>query len=190
MSDDTTSFPQAPLTVRLARVGDAGGIGRVHAYSRHATYRGIMSEASLARITVAERSDWWARALTSHDDRWLDLVAEVDGEIVGLSCTGPAGLGSGSTVASYDLYCLYVEPGWERRGLGRALMERTFAWLRERGIVDLQVLCLRGTTAYLFYEAMGGRLVEEGEHDDDGTPLPHRIYLYDLRAAPGSRRAP
>lgn len=181
-------IPHPSPSIRPARLDDAPGIGRVHARSRHATYRGIMSDAALAAITVEERTQWWTRALTSHDDRWLDLVTEVDGEIVGFSCTGPAGRGWGSTVATYDLYCLYLLPDHLRRGLGRALMERTFSWLRERGVPDLQVLCLWGTTAYLFYEAMGGALVEQGEHaDDDGTMLPHRIYRYDLRDAPATR---
>jgi GNAT superfamily N-acetyltransferase len=168
--------------IRSARREDAEGIGRVQAESRHATYRGIMSDASLAKITVEERTRWWARALESYDDRWFVFVVEVSDRIVGFSCTGPAGLGASSTIAAYDLYFLYLLPGWERRGLGRALIERTFSSLRERGIPDVQILCLRGTEAYLFYEALGGRLAEEGHHaDDDGTPLPHRIYHYDLR---------
>lgn len=174
-----SSYPSG--AIRPARPGDAEGIGRVQAASRHATYRGIMSDASLARITVEERTQWWTRALEVYDHDWLVFVVEVSGRIVGFSCTGPVGFGAGSTVATYDLYFLYLLPGWERRGLGRELVERTFSALRQRGVPDVQVLCLRGTNAYLFYEALGGRLVEEGQHvDDDGTILPHRIYHYDL----------
>lgn len=183
MREERPTHPQP--TIRAACLDDAEGIGRVHSRSRRNTYRGIMSDAALAQLTVEERTSWWSRALRSHDSCWLDLVAESDEEIVGFSSTGPAGFGAGSTVADYDLYFLYLLPGWERRSLGRALMERTLAWLRERQVADVQVLCLRGTPAYLFYEAIGGQLVEEGEHiDDDGTVLPHRIYYYDLRRAP------
>jgi GNAT superfamily N-acetyltransferase len=181
MSDQQQS--NLPPVIRRARLQDAEGIGRVHAHSQHATYRGIVSDAFLAGITVEERSRWWTRALESHNAKWLDLVVELGGEIVGFSCTGPAGRSYGSRVAAYDLYCLYMSPGSERRGFGRALLERTFCWLREHDVLDLQVLVLRGTPAYLFYEALGGRLVEEGQHaDDDGTILPHRIYHYDLRS--------
>jgi GNAT superfamily N-acetyltransferase len=181
LSDPRSSSGPVSI-VRPARLDDAEGIGRVHARSQHATYRGIVSDETLAGITVEERSRWWTRALESHNEKWLDLVIEVGSEIVGFSCTGPAGLGAGSTVAAYDLYCLYMSPDSERRGFGRALIERTFSWLRERNVPDIQVLVLRGTPAYLFYEAVGGRLVEEGQHtDDDGTVLPHRIYHYDLR---------
>jgi GNAT superfamily N-acetyltransferase len=189
MSDQQQSNPP---TIRQARLDDAEGIGRVHSRSQHATYRGIVSDAHLARTTVEERSRWWTLALASHDGKpnWLDLVVEVGGEIVGFSCTGPVGRGAGSTVAAYDLYCLYVAPEWLRRGFGRALLERTFAWLRDRNVPDIQVLVLRGTQAYRFYEAMGGRLVEEGHHaDDDGMMLPHRIYHYDLRTAAESSAA-
>jgi GNAT superfamily N-acetyltransferase len=187
MSDQQQSNVIRP-TIRQARLGDAEGIGKVHARSQHATYRGIVSDTMLARVTVEERSQWWTLALESHDGKedWLDLVVEVGGEIVAFSCTGPVGRSYGSTVAASDLYCLYVAPEHMRRGFGRALLERTFAWLRERNVPDMQVLVLRGTPSYRFYEAIGGRLVEEGEHaDDDGTMLPHRIYLYDLRSTPG-----
>jgi GNAT superfamily N-acetyltransferase len=167
----------------VARADDARGIGRVHARSQHATYRGICSDAALAQITVEERASWWTRALESHDHRWLDLVAEVEGEIIGFACTGPAGFSHGSTFTAYDLYCLYMDPDWERRGFGRRLMDRTFAWLRTQEITEIQVLCVSNTPAHLFYEAIGGRLVEEGQHaEDDGTIVAHRIYCYDLRA--------
>ena len=185
MSDQQQLNSSLPPTIRQARLDDAGGIGSVHARSQHATYRGIVSDAFLARVTVDERSSWWTRALARHNANWLDLVVEVDGESVGFSCTGPVGLGFGSTVAAYNLYCLYVSPDCLRRGFGRALLERTFSWLRERNVPDIQVLVLRGTPAYLFYEAVGGRLVEEGQHaDDDGTVLAHRIYHYDLGGRP------
>lgn len=188
MSDQQASsspVPSLPYIVRRARLEDAEGIGRVHARSQHATYRGIVSDAFLARVTVEERSSWWTLAIENHKENWLNLVVEVGGEIGGFSCTGPVGLGAGSTVAAYNLYCLYMAPDCERRGFGRALLERTFSWLRERNVPDIQVLVLRGTPAYLFYEALGGRLVEEGQHtDDDGTVLPHRIYHYDLRGKP------
>jgi GNAT superfamily N-acetyltransferase len=179
------SLELPPPSIRSARIGDAEGIGRVQAASRHATYRGIMSDAALALITVEERTKWWTRALESYNQDWFVFVVEASNQIVGFSCTGPAGLGAGSTMAKYDLYFLYLLPGWERRGFGRQLVERTFGDLRQRGIPDVQILCLRGTNAYLFYEALGGRLVEEGQHvDDDGTILPHLIYHYDLRDAP------
>lgn len=175
------SEQQHPTSIRAARQDDAPGIGRVHARSRHATYRGIMSEAALAHITEAERTDWWTRALTSYDDRWLTLVVEADEEIVGFACTGPTGFGEAEPVAPYDLYFLYLAPGWERRGLGRELVGQTFAWLRARQVAAVQLLCLADTGTHRFYEALGGRLVEEGQHDDgEGTMLRHRVYVYDL----------
>ncbi len=168
-------------TIRPALLADAGGTGSVHARSQHAKYRGIVSAAVLARITVAERTQWWTRALSSHDETWLDLVAEAEDEIVGFSCTGPTGLGAGSSIAAYDVYALYVAPDCERQGIGSRLLERTFDWLRARAILQVQVLCLAETSAHQFYEALGGRRVEESQHSDkDGAILRHLIYVYDL----------
>lgn len=181
MGDASATRESGALTIRPAGLDDAPGIGSVHARSRHATYRGIVSDVVLANITVEERTGWWTRALSSHDGGWLDLVAESEGQIVGFSCTGPAGLGAGASVCAYDVYALYLAPGCERQGIGTLLLERTFGWLRARGIADVQVLCLADTSAHLFYESMGGRRVEEGHHaDKDGTMLRHLIYVYDL----------
>jgi GNAT superfamily N-acetyltransferase len=166
--------------IRPARRDDAEGIGIVHSSSQRAAYRGIMPDSALAKTTIEERTAWWNLALASHGDNWLNLVVESVSEIVGFSCTGPAGLSMGSTIAQYDLYFLYLLPGWERRGLGRALVHQTFSTLRARGVVDLQILCLSQTPALSFYEAMGGRVAETGHHEVDGWQIPHHIYLYDL----------
>jgi hypothetical protein len=85
-----------------------------------------MSDAALAKITVAERTRWWTRALESYNDNWFVYVVEVGDQIVGFSCTGPAGLGAASTVAKYDLYLLYLLPGHHADDDGTLLPHRIY----------------------------------------------------------------
>jgi mycothiol synthase len=52
---------------------------------------------------------------------------------------------------------LVVHPAWRRRGLGEALLRRTFASFRERGVarVSLKVLSNNPTQAWRLYERVG-----------------------------------
>ena len=54
---------------------------------------------------------------------------------------------------------LVVHPAWRRRGLGEALLRRTFATFRERGVprVGLKVLSNNPTHAWRLYERVGMR---------------------------------
>jgi mycothiol synthase len=54
---------------------------------------------------------------------------------------------------------LVVHPAWRRRGLGEALLRRTFATFRERGVsrVGLKVLSNNPTQAWRLYERVGMR---------------------------------
>lgn len=54
---------------------------------------------------------------------------------------------------------LVVHPAWRRRGLGEALLRRTFATFRERGVsrVALKVLSNNPTQAWRLYERVGMR---------------------------------
>jgi len=99
---DNGAASASGVVIRRARLEDAAVIGSIHATSQHATYRGIVPDASLARITPDERLAWWTRALTLRDEHWIDLVVEMNGTVVGFSSTGPSGFSYGSTFSPFD----------------------------------------------------------------------------------------
>jgi len=77
-----------------------------------------------------------------------------------------------------EMYVLGVHPEFHRQGIGRSLVDRAQAWLREKGVEYLQVKTLgpshqdrgyAGTRA--FYEAVGFRPLEEfSQVWDEGNP--------------------
>jgi GNAT superfamily N-acetyltransferase len=110
------------LTVRPARVEDLARLARLHVRCWQETYRGLMSDAVLddpGLVTFRER--FWAAALT--DERYRRhrvAVAEHDGELVGVSMSGPP-LDAG---AAWDrhLFVLYVLAAHHGTGAGPALL--------------------------------------------------------------------
>lgn len=66
-----------------------------------------------------------------------------------------------SVMAGHDghrgwMYYLAVEPGAQRRGLGRAMVQAATRWLGERGVPKVQLMVRSENAAVLaFYEALG-----------------------------------
>lgn len=77
------------------------------------------------------------------------LVAESDGRI------------AASVMVGHDghrgwLYYLAVDPGWQRRGLGRAMVRAAEAWLADAGLPKVQLMVRATNAAVLaFYERLG-----------------------------------
>lgn len=82
-------------------------------------------------------------------DRDLFLVAEIDGRVVGTAMGG------------YDghrgwIYSLAVLPRYQRRGIGRAMIERLESLLAERGCVKIKLQILADNAdAESFYNNLG-----------------------------------
>jgi GNAT superfamily N-acetyltransferase len=73
-------------------------------------------------------------------------VFEIEGAIVGFA-VGDHG--------RRNIWALFVAPGYERRGIGRALHERMVRWLFEQGRDPLWLTTEPGSRAERFYRAAG-----------------------------------
>ncbi|MFA5938311.1 MAG: GNAT family N-acetyltransferase [Sinimarinibacterium sp.] len=73
-------------------------------------------------------------------------VIEADDRIVGFA-TGNA--------ANGNIWALFVEPGHDKRGYGRQLLDALVAWLWSQGLQQLWLTTAPGTRAQHFYEAAG-----------------------------------
>jgi GNAT superfamily N-acetyltransferase len=94
------------------------------------------------------------------EPRFHALLAEVDGEAVGLALY----FFNYSTWVSRDgLYLedLYVRPAHRRKGIAEALVIRLAKIAHERGCKRLQWVVLKENPAVQFYERMGARMLEE-----------------------------
>jgi GNAT superfamily N-acetyltransferase len=74
------------------------------------------------------------------------FVAEVDGAVVGF------GMADGAT---RNVWALFVAPGFEGRGIGRALHDEVLDWLFARGDGPAWLTTAPGTRAERFYREAG-----------------------------------
>ena len=83
-------------------------------------------------------------------DRGRGWVADIDGRIVGFAVADRS---------LANIWALFVEPGCERRGIGRALHDRMMDWLFATGADQAWLTTETGTRAEQFYRAASWRHV-------------------------------
>ncbi|WP_191303678.1 GNAT family N-acetyltransferase [Lentzea cavernae] len=133
------------MTVRLAVFDDAPAVAAVHVQTWQSAYRGLVPDAELDNLSVADRTAMWKRAIP----RGGVWVAELDGTVVGFAAVGP----SDEPDAAFKLYAIYVLPSASGRGLG---FELALASLEGRQDVALWVF-EENPRARRFYERLGFR---------------------------------
>ena len=139
--------------VRPVVAADAERLGAVHVRAWQAAYRGLMPDAYLDALSVAERAQQWRTALVSPaGQRTTRLVSEDEaGCVVAFTGAGPA---PGARCG--EIYVLNVDPSAWGHGHGRALLGAATEHLAREGF-DRAVLWVHpgNSRARRFYEAAG-----------------------------------
>jgi ribosomal protein S18 acetylase RimI-like enzyme len=136
-------FPAGP--------SDAADLARVHVASWRETYRGLLSDAFLARMSEPGFARRFARDLAS-PDRSVTLAAASRHGLVGYAQGGRSRVGGEAEVAT-----LYVLRQAQGHGVGARLMADMARALAARGATSLVISVLRDNIrARGFYEHLGG----------------------------------
>ena len=125
------------IEIRPAVPADIDGISDV----RHAVIENAQTREQLAALGITAQSV--ADSLVRERRGW---VAEETGRIVGFA------IADGATAS---LFALFVQPGHERRGTGRRLLEVAVRWLWDQGLERLWLTTGAGTRAVGFYQSAG-----------------------------------
>lgn len=117
-------------------------------------YRGLVPDAYLASLSVAERTQAWL-AWVSASPEVRVWVAEIDERVVGFSIAGPS-RDEDADASTGELLGIYIEPERFRTGLGRQLFETATRWLKASGFSGATLWVLASNErARTFYEARG-----------------------------------
>ena len=130
--------------LRVATLADIPGMHRV----RMSVRENILSDPSL----ITERD--YADMITVHGRGW---VHESNGRIVGFAV---------GDHARRNIWALFIEPGYEGRGIGRALHDAMVAWLFEQSRDPLWLTTTPATRAESFYRVAGWRHVGAAPHGE------------------------
>lgn len=131
------------MSIRPAGPSDIAGMHRV---------RLSVQENRLVRTVLTELD--YLQHLTVIGQGW---VAEIDGTIRGFAI---ANRENGS------IWALFVEPGYEGRGVGRALQATMLEWMQAAGCTRAWLETEAGTRAEQFYRRSGWRYAGPGASGD------------------------
>lgn len=158
----------APPRVRPASVEDVTAIASVRVAAWLAAYRDLLPQPLLDRLDVPSEAANRRRAWDEQhaDARVAELVAEVDGEVVGWAVAGPSRDDSHS--GEGELLALYVRLEAWGTGAGHRLLLAAQAHLRAHGFDRAYLWVLEGNErAASFYE-------RHGWYEDGATQLDRR----------------
>ncbi len=174
--------------IRPAFEDDAAAIAQLRIDSWRATYRGMIPDAYLDAMSVVASTELWRRILAAAPNRTSTFVAEDAMGLVGFASgmmLDPPKLGMDA-----ELSAIYVRPGQQRAGVGRALVGAIVAAQRAHGATGMVVWVIaanRGARA--FYEALGAELAVEQPFQWDGMDLIEDGYVWRDLAALAAARA-
>lgn len=148
-----------PVNVRPAQSQDADRIAEISWLGWRAAYAGIVDVAILASRSLADvQADWTPYVRAIPDDHLL-LVAQVEAMVAGFVRAGPAtdqDLETSTGTGTVEVYGLYVDPSWQRGGVGRVLLTTACDHLRRRGATEATLWAFADNDSALsFYERLG-----------------------------------
>lgn len=144
------------LVFRAAGLDDLDAIVRLHLKSWRQSMKDLAPTAAYAALDESYRTAQWTRMLGSPgaDDLWL--VCECGGDLVGVG--GACAPTHSSFADRGEIRFLYLDPSYQRRGLGRQLLSRLAGHLVNRGYRAIALSVVEGNApARAFYSALGGR---------------------------------
>lgn len=161
--------------IRRATIDDIHGLARVHCETWKATYRGMVPDAYLDRLSVEKSAGFWERIFRNESRPGAELVALEGDRIVGFVSGGPARY---LPDLDGEIYALYLLPDFHGRGIGRSLMEQMTEWLRSNGLHSYGVWVLADNPTRTFYSHFGGHLCDTKRITLGGSELLEELYAW------------
>jgi ribosomal protein S18 acetylase RimI-like enzyme len=145
----------AEFSIRPATPADAPALAALLARVFANTYGAVIPPAILRSYQDRTFAPESVAAQLAQADL-LPLVAVDSGSLVGASILAPGAPEGHPLPAAVELSRLYVDIAWQGRGVGRALLERSFSRSCEQGYQTIW-LCVweRNEAARAFYRAHG-----------------------------------
>jgi ribosomal protein S18 acetylase RimI-like enzyme len=156
------------VIIRPARVSDAPGIAHVLVDTFLDTYRGIIQDSILNRLSIPGRSTRWEQVIAAKgSDIVLVAVDSKSNRVLGYAYGGSS---RDVSLPDGEIYQLYVHPKAQGQHLGERLFKAFARMLWLEGYVSMVVHVLEGNPAMHFYQRMGGEPMGSRMTTMDGMP--------------------
>lgn len=143
------------VIIRDATPDDALAIAQVHVRTWQCAYRGLMPDALLDGLSIEKRTTTWQEQLSNPEAGSQQLVAELNGKIIGW-CTVGKNSDEDMSSETGELYGIYIDPDYIGQGVGSQLMEVALNRLQKDGYEKATLWVLHSNIkTKKFYEKKG-----------------------------------
>jgi len=173
------SMNKGNMNIRKAVLSDAKGIAKVHVDCWKTTYKNIVSDQYLMKLTYESREQIWINNIPNGS---VYVAENKEGEIIGFSSGGIERSGKYNGYEG-ELYAIYILKEYQGNGIGKALVQPVVKEITELGLNSMLVLVLEDNISRLFYESLGGKKIDTVEVEISGKKLSELVYGWeDIRA--------
>lgn len=149
------------MKTRKATILDVSAIAEVHVASWHGAYKGIVPDEYIRQLSVEKRAASWRKRILDPKKSCI-FVTENKDKIVAFACVGPAR--EEDHEFEGELYAIYADPVFYRRGVGKPLFEKCVEYLKQQGFANFYCWVLEeNKLGRSFYERMKGKTIEGKE---------------------------
>ncbi len=164
--------------LRPARAADVEGIARVHVEAADGVYRAVLPRRLLGPFTYERRVVLWRGLFeVARNPLPIEVASDPEGRILGFAWWRR--VPEADAAFDAEIMSIYVDPAYQRRGLGRRLLGRAASRLVEAGAESCYIwVFLANHTARRFYEAVGGRRTDRGWEVYEDVQVPTLAYAW------------
>ncbi|PEF73681.1 GNAT family N-acetyltransferase [Bacillus pseudomycoides] len=161
------------MNIRNATLTDASGIAKVHVDSWKTTYKDIMPDAFLQKLSYDQSTDSWIKNITK-EGNYVFVAGNGNGKIIGFADCGKR---EGNQVDnSGDLTPIYLLEEYQGKVIGKQLMVKLFNQFEKLGFNRVFVEVLEDNKTRYFYEYYGAELLKNEKIKIAGAELNLLVY--------------
>jgi ribosomal protein S18 acetylase RimI-like enzyme len=173
--------PTRRVAIRPAVWGDIEGMARVAVDTWALTYSEILPRAYLAKMRYVSLENQRSRMMHAQGVHHFVAIEPKAGEVVGFASCGPTRNGGGAIPG--EIYELYVQNGFQGRGIGRRLFRAARNQLASDGHEAMIVWSLSDNPNIGVYPRLGGWRHEKKMIRVGGVSVEETSYTWRLDRA-------
>lgn len=160
------------MKIRAATLRDVYSISKIHIDSWKTTYKGLLSDKYLESLSYKEKEQLWNQVIPKGG---VFVAENESGDIIGFASGGKERTGNYDQFKG-EMYAIYLLEKYQRKGVGSELFKAVIHFLQVENIDSLVVWVVEGNKSCLFYEAIGGIILDSTEVEIGGAKVNEILY--------------
>ncbi|MGL4773379.1 MAG: GNAT family N-acetyltransferase [Clostridium sp.] len=165
------------MIIKEANKENLLSVAKVQVSSNRSTYMGIMPEEYLNNMSFEEKAREWKEKLFNEESTQFMYVVENDDKNI-------VGFAVGSLVRTNDffereIFSIYILKEFQRKGIGKLLIKAMVTNFIKNNVASMILWTLEDNPSRLFYEHLGGKIVDTRLIDRGGKKLKQVAYAWE-----------